>query len=55
MNAELRRAVLTYGNDLDSLADGFRNVSLTRPSAAPNRQRRWQTASVSVATKQKKN
>jgi hypothetical protein len=26
MNQELRRAVMTYGNDLDSLADGFRNV-----------------------------
>jgi hypothetical protein len=26
VNAELRNAVMTYGNDLDSLADGFRNV-----------------------------
>jgi hypothetical protein len=26
MNQELRQAVRVYGNDLDSLADGFRNV-----------------------------
>jgi hypothetical protein len=26
MNKEFRNAVIVYGNDLDSLADGFRNV-----------------------------
>jgi hypothetical protein len=26
MNKELHRAVVTMGNDFDSLADGFRNV-----------------------------
>jgi hypothetical protein len=26
VNAELHRAVVTMGNDFDSLADGFRNV-----------------------------
>jgi hypothetical protein len=26
MNQEFRNAVIVYGNDLDSLADGFRNV-----------------------------